>query len=38
MKVLRACGFHETGVAPHVSRGRNAPAPCHMFRLPRPAG
>lgn len=37
MKVLRACGFAETGVAPHVSRGRPAPAPCHMFRLPRPA-
>jgi len=38
MKVLRACGFDETGVAPHASRGREAPAPCHLFRLPRPAG
>jgi RimJ/RimL family protein N-acetyltransferase len=36
MKVLLACGFQEIGVADHVSRGRSAPAPCHLFRLPRP--
>lgn len=37
MKVLRACGFTETHVEDHVSRGRSAAAACHIFRLPRPA-
>jgi RimJ/RimL family protein N-acetyltransferase len=36
MKVLRACGFSEVRVEDHASRGRSAPAPCHIFRLPRP--
>jgi RimJ/RimL family protein N-acetyltransferase len=35
MKVLRACGFVQSHVEDHVSRGRPAPAPCHIFRLPR---
>lgn len=38
MKVLRACGFAESHVEDHASRGRPAPAPCHIFRLPRPGG
>jgi RimJ/RimL family protein N-acetyltransferase len=37
MKVLLACGFAETHVEDHVSRGRTAPAPCHIFWLPRPS-
>ena len=36
MKLLRACGFEEIGIEDHPSRGRDAPAPCHIFRLPRP--
>lgn len=36
MKVLRSCGFAETHVEDHASRGRPAPAACHIFRLPRP--
>jgi RimJ/RimL family protein N-acetyltransferase len=38
MKVLLACGFEEAGVTDHASRGRPAPAPCHIFRRPRPNG
>jgi RimJ/RimL family protein N-acetyltransferase len=37
MTVLRACGFAETHVEDHASRGRAEPAPCHIFRLPRTA-
>jgi len=36
-KLLRACGFEEIGVEDHPSRGRDAPAPAHIFRLARPA-
>lgn len=36
MKLLLACGFSEIGVEDHPSRGRDAPAPCHIFRLVRP--
>ncbi len=36
MRVLSACGFAETHIEDHASRGRAASAPCHIFRLPRP--
>lgn len=36
MKLLLACGFKEIGVEDHPSRGRDAPALCHIFRLSRP--
>lgn len=35
MKVLRNCGFEEIGIEDHPSRGREAPAPSHIFRLAR---
>ena len=37
IRVLQACGFVETHVEDHASRGRPAPARCHIFRLARPA-
>lgn len=36
MRVLQACGFVETNVELQQSRGRDAPEPCHRFRLARP--
>ncbi len=36
MKVLRACGFAESHVELHASRGRPGPSPCQMFRRSLP--